>query len=213
MQPKMIVTTMDVEAKLWSMGVPPGVVRSTLMRGEAAYNSCTENDPVTAPGTQRWFAMTRALREGLLPLGWTMANPENQPLTINRAGTVAIVAAAGDENTGLYGGNQPKTKSQKGPCMIAAVQANAFQSDMFAHLMSLPTRSKGKATWLLLTFRDKHELRAELSLATSITGLRVDGWEVRIILPSISAGPAPLAEVITKPDLGPDIIVPVKRRA
>lgn len=209
--PRLVVKQLDVAMELAQMGIPLEVLRNALFRGEAAFNSATENHPPTAAGTMRWHEMVVALREGLLPLSWRRDNMDNQPLTVHPSGRLAIIVASGDDNTGIDGFKLPSTRSKKGPRTISLVQANARQYDLFASHFKA-SKSNGMETWLLLTFGSGEQLRAELSLPMSVSGSgKVDGWRTRLLLGGLSTDPHPTLRVNEREELSV-IDVVVKRR-
>ena len=132
-------------------------------------------------------------------------------------GDVAITVATGDEATGRDRGEEPCTKSPKGPQTRNAVSANQyklFPSDEC--IQAFTSSQRGRVTWLLLihsAWADR-EVRCELSLPVGMNDEgRVDGWEERIVL-----GSTPFdADVLEVPTddvpQSPNIIVDIKRRA
>jgi hypothetical protein len=75
----------------------------------------------------------------------------------------------------------------------------------------LSPESSDRVTWILLFYRDKEEIRAELSLPDSIgDDGHIDHWRERIIL-----GAQPLDKDVLQiaPDFGPDPTIDVRRRA
>jgi hypothetical protein len=184
-------------------------------RGMAAAASCTSNHPAVLSGILGWGETVCALREFLLPKGWSRLDEGNLPLTVNDANTLGITVATGDEDTGRPEGS-PCTKSKKGPRVASAVSANQLQ--LFPVPVALRTAEDPRwATWLLLIHRDHaaRELRCELSRPVNIgEDGRVDGWSERIILGAI---PFDDDTILVRPaptdSPSPDIVVEVKRRA
>lgn len=208
----------DDEAKvsrLAELGLEEGRLAEVVARGYVAFASCTPNHPSQYPGLSAWAAMVCALREYLLPEGWDRCNDSNYPLTINPDGTIAIVVATGDDATGKHDA-VPTTKSKKGTNTLDAVATNHQQLELFPAL-PVPSASgtdERHMTWILLVHRAQGELRAELSLPTSMgEDYRVNGWRERIILRAVQTDPAALANTPTPPAPAPDIVVDVKRRA
>lgn len=174
-------------ARLTELGITEDLLIQAVQRGLTAWASCTPNHPQLFGGISQWAETVCALRETLLPLGWYRSDEGNLPLTINRAGNLAITVATGDESTGQPE-ESPCTKSSKGPRTASAIAVNRRQLTLFGDIRLLPEdleQVNGRMTWLLLVHRDMlaRELRCELSRPIEI-GLdgRVDGWVERIIL-------------------------------
>jgi hypothetical protein len=116
-----------------------------------------------------------------VPRGWTYDNPRNLARTIHPGGEFAIVAATGDEFTGVAG-VQPSTKYRKGEATVAAVNQNVQLAFDFPDYDETEDDSP-LLTWFLLFYPDEHEFRAEVSLPDRIVDGRIASWAERIILP------------------------------
>jgi hypothetical protein len=178
--------------RLADLGLDEEILRQALQRGFSEWAACTLNHPPSYPGLLFWGETVKVLRDLLAPAGWERSNEGNLPFTVNKARTVAIAVATGDEVTGNPD-ETPCTKSSKGPHTAGAIRINARQLDLFP-IAVLPedlARIKGdgkRMTWLLLFHRDENgrEVRCELSRPTSMSeNQHVDGWIERIILGSI----------------------------
>jgi hypothetical protein len=167
--------------RLAELGLSVEIIERVVRRADAEAAACTALDPPIIEGLTRWGRTTRYLREELVPLGWTFDNPRNLARTIHPSGQFAIVAATGDELTGLAN-LLPTTKHVKGYATVHAVEANFEQLSLF----DIGPRSDDAGdllTWLLLFHSDEDEFRAELSLPTQIIDGRITGWAERIVLP------------------------------
>lgn len=208
------VEAWDVHGRLSDLGVTEQGLSDAVRRGYLAYSNCTANHPPLIPGIWTWGETVRALREYLLPLGWTRSDEGNYSLVINPSGETAIVVATGDEGTGRAEAS-PSTKAPKGPNTINAIAAN--QLNLFAESPPFPAAAKPsdardeKVTWFLLFHRATSEVRCELSLPSSIrTDGKIDAWRERILLGSI---PLDSDFVEVAPAALPDITIDVKRKA
>ncbi len=126
----------------------------------------------------------------MLPRGWKRVDEGNLPLTVNKAGTVAITVSTGDEDTGRVDGN-PCTKSSKGPRTADAVADNNLRYTLFGDIRKVSSKVAGRLTYILLFHRDveAREIRSELSSPVKINeDGRVDGWWDRIVLGSVPFG-------------------------
>jgi hypothetical protein len=207
----------EVPARLAELGLNEEVLREAVERGQAAWASCTPNHPAQFPGMWAWAEAVNALRERLIPEGWTRINNENLPLTVDAAGRVCIAVSTGDENTGRADAS-PCTRSSKGPRTRSAVTDNARQYRLFEDIRLRPEELEeinGKMTWILLFHRDARagEVRSELSrpIRMNIEG-QVAGWAERIIL-GVSRFGGDRSEVSTDVPQTPNVVVKVIRRS
>jgi hypothetical protein len=206
-----------VNKRLADLGLEEPDLLQPAERGFSAWASCTANHPPAIPGLWAWGETVCALGERLIPLGWERRNESNWPLVINKSGTIALSVATGNEDTGRKD-SDPLTASAKGPRTVNAIVANQRQlvfPEMLPPVESL--NAPGRATWLLLVYRDldAREMRCELSRPISMDAEgRVDGWAERIILK-----PRPfdgIGDVLAGGNNGPqspEIRVEIKRRA
>lgn len=204
-----------VASRLAELGLEEGPLRDVVRRGYLAFISCTANHPPFIPGIWAWGETVRALREYVMPMGWTRSDENSYSVVIDPQGHTAIAVATGDEGTGRSDAS-PATKSPKGPSTSDAVASNQM-----AFVFMSPTPSVAieaiqypaddRMTWLLLIHRAIGEVRCELALPSSM-GLdgRVDGWRERIILGSI---PLDGDTIEITPPPQPDININVQRRA
>ena len=175
----------DVNRRLAELGIKEEDLLQAAERGFTAWASCTANHPPAIPGLFAWGETICALRERLIPLGWERKDEQNWPLIVNRDGNIALSVATGNEDTGRKD-KDPVTASAKGPRTISAIVANQnlpLFPEMLPSAASL--KAKGRATWLLLVYRDTdaREMRCELSRPIGMDSEdRVDGWAERIIL-------------------------------
>lgn len=211
------VNSWDVNKRLAELGLEESDLLQPAERGFSAWASCTDNHPPAIPGLLAWGETVCALRERLILLGWEPQNESNWPLVINKSRTIALSVATGNEDTGRKD-KDPLTASAKGPRTVNAIAANQRQlvfPEMLPTVESLNT--PGRATWLLLLYRDidAREMRCELSHPIRMDSEdRVDGWAERIILkprPFDGIGDA-LAGGDNEPQ-SPEITVEIKRRA
>ena len=207
----------DVRRRLAELGLDEGILQRAIERNWVAFASCTTNHPPAIPGIWAWGETICSLGEQLILRGWQRVNESMWPLIVSRAGTVALSAATGNENTGNRD-EDPLTSSTKGPRTADAILANRRQMVFPEILESIPSlRAQGRVTWLLLIFRDisARQVRAELSRPISMDAEgHVDGWAERIILE-----PKQLDEI---PDIllggfngpqSPEITVEIRRRS
>lgn len=174
--------------QLASLGLEEEELRHALYW---AYNynavNVNANEPPNALGMTMYFKATRALRERLMPRGWRRDNSRNLAMTIAPKGALAIMIAAGDENTGRKEGN-PYTISRKGPAARDAIEKGE-QLVMELDDITWVTPASGPGIWVLLHHIDleTEELRCELSRPFNFdANTCIAKWQERIILRAIS---------------------------
>ena len=205
----------DVDSALRRLRLTRNIPLDAIAAGYLARSSCTGNDAPFFPALAQWAGTLRALRERLIPEGWSKCNDGNYCVVVDPDGRYAIAVATGCSNTGLAeSGTIPTTKSPKGPNTLNAVYWNAeLIGDLFPETLPRPVvaESEPHVTWLLLFHTAEDELRAELSLPASMgyDGY-IDAWKERIMLPATPLDPLAAVDV---PEFGPELDVEVKRRA
>lgn len=200
----------NVQRRLAELGLTEQPLRDAVMRGQLAWAACNPFHPRIYPPLVGWAETVAALRENLAAAGWEPSDENNYSVAINPAGQLAIAVATGNEYTGLVH-SSPSTKASKGKHTVSAVLVNQAQLSLFETINNPPEQAPERTTWLLLMYRDEHEIRCELSLPVSIgNDMRVDAWRERIVLGAIPRDPQPLE---VRPPQQPDIDVAVKRRA
>lgn len=201
--------------RLADLGVSHESLQRAIAAGHVARITCTDNDPPFIPGTEAWRYTVVTLRDELCPRGWRKDDPGNYSLVINDARKINIVVASGDALTCRSHGS-PRTKSLKGLYTEAATIRNRIDGDMFPETLAREVRRVATMleypTWILLIYITDEEYRAELSLPVDMEDDQITEWEERIFVPDSGASGG---EVIapTAPDHGPDIDVPVRRKA
>lgn len=204
--------------RLAEFGLTVEIIERVVRRADAEASTCTALDPPIMEGLTRWGRTSRYLREELIPAGWSFDNPRNLARTIHPSGQFAIVAATGDELTGLAD-LLPTTKYVKGFATVHAVEANEqltldFGDFDLGHHGDQATDAGELLTWFLLFHNDKDEFRAELSLPNQIIDGRITGWAERIVLPAFPRDGYHLAALDGPVQDGQDehIVVEVNRR-
>jgi len=200
--------------RLAELGLTVELVERVLRRADAEASMCTPLDPPIMEGLTRWGRTNRYLREELVPAGWRYDNPRNLPRTIHPDGEFAIVAATGDDLTGLAA-LLPRTKYRRGDATARAVQVNGQLAldlgDFDCGQDDDRDRDRDLLTWLLLFHADDDGFRAELSLPDAIEDGRITGWAERIILPFFPRDACRLDDLApARPD--EDVVVAVARR-
>jgi hypothetical protein len=202
--------------RLQQLGLDVLVFVQAIQRGQAIAAGYTPNHPAICRGISQWGEVVAAIREQLLPRGWTRMDEENLPLTVNPPRNIAISVSTGDESTGIVDA-RPSTRSTKGPRTANAVIVNALQLSLFGNVPLRPEelkRSNGVMTWILLFHRDvtAQEMRFELSRPIKMdSDGHVDVWIERIIFPALPFGTDGVLAPADLP-LSPEIVPEVKRK-
>ena len=203
----------EASGRLAELGLTIELIERVVRRADAEASICTALDPPIMEGLTRWGRMNRFLREELIPAGWRFDNPRNLPRTIHPSGEFAIVAATGDELTGLAG-LLPATKYLKGDATVQAIAVNEQLTLDFGDFAPGPVGGSGEMlTWFMMFHADEEGFRVELSLPTAITDGRITSWAERIILPVLPRDDDRLTSLVT-PDRGDldEVVVEVTRR-
>jgi hypothetical protein len=201
--------------RLMELGVSIEALQKAIAAGHANRILATPNDPPFIPGTFGWSFTVRTLRDELLPLGWRKADPGNFSLVINDKRKINIVVESGDSAVRKRH-IMPRTKSTKGLYAEAMTLRNKIANDLFPESLSEDLLRVmailEHPTWVLLIYITDDEYRAELSLPAEMDGDKIVDWQERIFIPDPEA---PFGSSIRPEldDLGPDIDVPVRRKA
>jgi len=208
--------SIDVAGRLDALGIDEATLRQSVTEGAGFVLNCTAHDPTYLPGILGSGKIVRALRDHLIPRGWSYENPRNYALTTHPSGTFTIAVAGGDANTGCEA--TPTTRAEKGAATRDAIDGNlqlqlANVDPRFPRIV-MPATAQ---TWLLLYYVDNRlgEIRMELSQPRGMDSEGfVTSWHERIMLHSESFGMPPESEKWPRDDEGGDAIdVPVERRA
>jgi hypothetical protein len=202
--------------RLAELGLTAELIERVVRRADAEASMCTPLDPPIMEGLTRWGRTNRFLREELIPVGWRFDNPRNLPRTVHPSGEFAIVAATGDELTGLAD-QLPATKYGKGDATVQAVEINEQLILDFGEFDpglddSEADGSGDMLTWFMLFHVDEDGFRVELSLPDAIVDGRITSWAERIILPVFPRDDDRLTSLVAGDGLGEDVVVEVTRR-
>lgn len=155
-----------------------------------SYQQATPNDAANAAGTYAYLGAVRAVRDILCTKGWEKQRECNLELTILTEREIVLLVSSGDKYTG-HENHEPHTKNPKGTQTQKVIDTNCRQQ-LFPW-----KKTEQKAcvsldnvtTWILLYHVDtkNNEMRMEISLPISFDmhEFKVNGWEKRILLPSI----------------------------
>jgi hypothetical protein len=193
MKTNLLTQPQETSDRLAELGLDALVLTQAIQRCQVVADGYTQNHPPVGRGIGQWMEVVAAIRDQLIPRGWTRDDGENRALTVNATKTIAISVATGDENTGIAE-LTPCTRSSKGPKTQNAVIINALQLDLFGNVPLTPEelkKSPGVMTFMLLFHRDPKvkETRIELSRPVEMDSEgNVIVWAERIILSPVPFG-------------------------
>lgn len=202
----------NVEARLAKMGLQEEQLLHAARRWYLTWSGFTLNHPPVGVGISAWTEAVAALREQVLPEGWTRSDERNYALAVSPDGLIAINVATGDGGTGRPNAN-PSNKAPKGSSTADAITTNQHQLELDLPVPDVPhiRGDDGPLTWFLLLHRADAEIRCELSLPSAMSpDGRITRWQERIILAPI---PIDGAAVEIEAPAGPDLDIEVKRKA
>ncbi len=107
--------------RLDELAVNEDVLRDAAQTGIEAAGTCTAHDPASLAGFLTWAKATRALRDELVPQGWSPGERRNYATVVNPSGTFAIAVAGGNAATGQREATL-RTRTEKGPATKEAVK-------------------------------------------------------------------------------------------
>src|SRR2546425_1120326 len=90
-----------VAARLALLDLNEDLLQEVIAYGMRYVLECTENDPAGTAGYLAWAKINRALRDKLLPRGWTKNNDQNYPRTAHPSRGFSIAVVGGDVSTGI----------------------------------------------------------------------------------------------------------------
>ncbi len=168
---------------LVELGLTDDLIREVVVEGEVERDAVTSHDPPSRGGFNAFAQRIRALRDRLVPMGWTYSNTKNLCTVISPNGDEAIVVVTGDRHTGSEV-KSPQPKYARGDATAYAV---ARGQTAFPFLKE-EEPDHAPRLWLLLVHRvhGKDEVRIELSIPDAITDEGfVSKWQLRHIVPPI----------------------------
>lgn len=201
-----------IKARLAAMGLTEEPLIHAARRWYLSWVSFTANHPSFGIGIAAWMEAVAALREGLLPIGWTRSDEKNYALIVHPDGSTAINVATGDAGTGIPTANV-SNKAPKGVSTADAISVNQVQLELDLPVPDMPhvRGDDGPLTWFLLLHRSEQEIRCELSLPSQLSpDGRITRWQERIMLSSV---PLDDAEIEIETPEGQDLDIDVKRKA
>lgn len=171
-------------------GLSADEVREVAVQVYRGFVEVSALHPKGYNGTKAWADGTAQLRATLIPKGWVLDDPNNQPRVVAPSGKLSITVSSGTADTGVPH-RTPQTRNDKGSQTASSVRYNIRQGVLFPMTSSSASAAPapaGQALWILLYYidLDERQVRVELSRPNAMSDAdRVNGWSVRYILPPI----------------------------
>lgn len=182
---RIYITPIEVAKRLDELGLREATLIDAVMNGIHYRLDSTEHSCKTALGMVVWNFATQALRDALVPNGWSKDSTRNYEITVHPEASHAVTVSSGDENTGAED-HTPCTSGEKGQCTKDAIERNLQLG--FARISPgefPPQTDSSPETWVLLYHMDEkqEEIRIELSLPSGLNADdHINDWYERIIL-------------------------------
>src|ERR1700730_8454964 len=166
----------EVDNRLDSLGWTRVELLEVVGAMVSARHSCTDNDPVNAPGWMAWKEGTRRLREIGRAKKLHKAEFDSIPCVIDPLRKLRFSVSNTDDGTAMED-RIPQNRSKKGPGTERAVSCNQTSIfDKFGDVFKVIPLSRAKPqpgiviSWFLCTYCEGDEVRAELSCPIGVEG-------------------------------------------
>lgn len=182
---------------------------------EGARNSCTENDPPSAPGWKSWCDGTRRLREIGSLHGLERCEDDHISSVFDKERGIKIAVVNTDDGTGIEN-RHPQNRSKKGAATDRAVSNNQGVLpnilDDANNVIQLQKPSGGVVYWYLCVYCEGDVVRAELSCPLECENGFFKSFHERILLISGDDDNTRLRILTDSPTAVPDFEINVKRK-
>ena len=213
----------DAVRRLGELGLTLQILERVVQAGEAGRANATDNDPVTAAGSDAYRYRVRALRDVLVrpPYNWTKHTIEGLEFTVSPSGQ-GIVTRAGDAAVCIEEAS-PQFSRSAGDAARHVVDVRAVVPLFLDPSWWNKPRSAAAAevaqatelklvTWYLLVHPVGDSVACELSRPTAIDDHgQVEGWLERIALPMLHLDAAPRQTDLESTPATADVVVERKR--
>lgn len=210
---RLITESTDVDERLRDFDLTKADVLEIARAVAAARGDVTAADAVTAAGQQAYLAGVRHLNLVLMPKGWERKREDGIESIVHLETGKCLVYQNVDLACSKMHG--PKALSGKGPAadrMIEERQGQLFSADEAPEIQLTSSDLGGEGIWFLCVSVNDDQVRAELSLPTSVGSGNFKGFIERIFV--VQDGDLdPFALDEGNDDVGPtDYDVPISRK-
>lgn len=187
-----IIETDGADAYLQRLGISAEAVRVAVERGESrAVETRGPEYPSTGSGLSRWIDTVGSIRRELMADEWTVGNPQNRPICVSPDGKYVLGVLGGTDATGRSQSDiGPKAQRRRGRATDTALSSQLtldFQIPRTGIATALDAGDPPPTgTWLLVYHRGTDGVQAEVSFPTGSTEGQIDGWVVRVLLPTFA---------------------------
>lgn len=185
MKSKLLTSPVEIGNRLEALGWSREQLLEVVDCMVSARNSCTENDPPTAPGWKSWCDGTRRLREIGALQGWERSEEDQISSAYDRKRGIKIAVCNTDDGTGIET-SQPQNRNKKGAATDRVISINqSVFSEILDQALSVAPISKdssGGIYWYLCVYCEGDVFRAELSCPSVCEGGFFTAFSERIIL-------------------------------
>ncbi|MBB2802912.1 hypothetical protein [Xanthomonas arboricola] len=202
MQTTITETPVEVSNRLEQLGWTETELLEIVHAMVAGRNSCTANDPVSAPGWMAWKDGTRRTRELGAMKGWRRIDIDQVPWILDVELGRKFTVVNSNDAAGIRG-RDPQNRSKKGTGTERTVFANADQLNLkFPDMPAddqddvLADRAFGYVSWYLFVYSEDDIVRAELSCPVGISNGFFSKFSERIFLRTANFTP-PTDESLT----------------
>ncbi|WP_216382142.1 hypothetical protein [Arcanobacterium phocae] len=181
----------QVEKALSELGLSHSVIDQPLQAGEYAAKNITSFHPKTAAGLARWMETVAIARQELVGLNteeWRVVDKRLKPLLENPEREIMLSFVAGNQATGKKDSfpnsrrKQGRTSAELHSGSFTIIGEDALPGiDEKLQVVGVGNEDQLEVR-VLLYYRDKDELRAEISLPQGVKDGLFTGWKRRIIL-------------------------------
>ncbi|MBE2260148.1 MAG: hypothetical protein IAE88_14905 [Rhodobacteraceae bacterium] len=215
MQATIVEAPVEVENRLEELGWTTTELLEVVHAMVAGRNSCTANDPISAPGWMAWKDGTRRTRELGTLKGWRRIDIDQVPWTLDVNSGRKFTVVNSNDAAGIRG-RDPQNRSKKGTGTERTVFANADQLNLaFPERPTddsddvLADRAFKSVSWYLFVYAEGDVIRAELSCPVGISSGFFTEFSERIFL-NTDQFASPDNDLLTR-DTYTDFDIPVER--
>lgn len=173
----------DVDARLQAFGVTRAELIEVVRGVVGARADATEDDPASAEGLLAYIYGTRYVRGLFRPKKWTRHRQENIESVRHPERNLRIVYQSVDVAASKF--QEPRAISGKGSGadrVIDSAQGSLFTEEQLADPKAVKVAPIDTGVWFFCVSVDGEDVRAELSLPSSIDGKNFNGFLERIFV-------------------------------